>query len=337
MNLCELISYSVKQKASDLHLSTGHLAVLRVNGELRYLSDNKLCDEQIDRQGDSALSQQLLTLLSHKQRAILLRDNQLDCAITIGDTRLRANIFQQRAGISAAFRFIQSTIPQPETLAIPPVLIDMTGAQDGLIIVAGATGSGKSTSLAALIGEINRHQARHIMTLEDPIEFIHHSDHSLIQQREIGVHVDSFSQGLRAALRQDPDIILLGELRDAETIRLALTAAETGHLVFATLHTRSAIQSVERIVDVFPAEEKRFVATQLANSLRAVMCQQLLPDTQGGRVAAYEVLINTPAVSNMIREGKGHQLQTLLQTGAATGMQTMDQHKARLVLDGVIN
>ncbi|AKJ41186.1 type IV pilus twitching motility protein PilT [Pragia fontium] len=328
MNLCELIAYSVKQNASDLHLSAGHLAVLRVNGDLQHCGASLLPNE--------SLSEQLLAMLNDEQRQIFQRDGQLDCAMVVNGTRLRANIFSQRSGISAALRFIRSEIPRPEALRIPPALIELLSRRHGLIIVAGATGSGKLTSLAALIAEINHHQSRHIITLEDPIEFIHHSVQSLIQQREIGIHVDSFSLGLHAALRQDPDIILLGELRDAEVIRLALTATETGHLVFATLHTGSAIQSVERILDVFPAEEKQFVASQLAASLRAVVCQQLLPCRQGGRVAAFEVLINTPAVSNMIREGKGHQLQTLLQTGMATGMQTMEQNRAKLVSEGVI-
>lgn len=329
MNLCELIAHSVKQNASDLHLSTGHLAALRVNGDLHYYGENVLQAE--------SLSEQLLALLSNEQRLEFQQKGQLDCAMEVNHIRIRANIFQQQSGISAAFRFIKSDVPQPQTLGIPPALVKISQHHQGLVIVAGATGSGKSTSLAALIGEVNRTQSRHVITLEDPIEFVHSSECSLIQQREIGAHVESFSLGLRAVLRQDPDIILLGELRDAETIQLALTAAETGHLVFATLHTCSAIQSVERIIDVFPVEEKHFVATQLANSLRAVMCQQLIPGVHGGRVAAYEILINTPAVSNMIREGKGHQLQTLLQTGSSVGMQTMEQHKARLIAEGIIH
>ncbi|MBK5144420.1 PilT/PilU family type 4a pilus ATPase [Budviciaceae bacterium BWR-B9] len=328
MNVCQLITDSVKQNASDLHLSAGHLPVLRVNGDLHYFGESLLRSEW--------LSEQLLALLTGEQRVQFQQQRQLDFALTIEDIRLRVNLFQQCDGISAALRFIRNHIPPPESLGIPDSLIAMSNCQDGLVIVAGATGSGKSTTLAALTGMINQQSARHIITLEDPIEFIHHSQRCLIQQREVGRHVDSFSQGLRAALRQDPDIILLGELRDVETIHMALTAAETGHLVFATLHTRSAVQSIERIIDVFPAEEKRFVSSQLANSLQAVVCQQLLPCTKGGRIAAYEVLVNTPAVSNMIREGKHHQLLTLLQTGAINGMQTMEQCRSRLLSDGLI-
>lgn len=328
MSVRQLITDSVKQNASDLHLSAGHLPVLRVNGDLHYFGESLLEPEW--------LSDRLLALLTSEQQIQFQQQGQLDFALAIEGIRLRVNLFQQCDGISAAFRFIRNDIPPPKALGIPDSLIAMSNCLDGLVIVAGATGSGKSTTLAALISLINQQSDRHIITLEDPIEFIHHSNRCLIQQREVGRHVESFSQGLRAALRQDPDIILLGELRDAETIHMALTAAETGHLVFATLHTRSAVQSIERIIDVFPAEEKRFVSTQLANSLQAVVCQQLLPCTKGGRIAAYEVLVNTPAVSNMIREGKHHQLLTLLQTGAINGMQTMEQCKSRLLADGLI-
>lgn len=329
MDICELVSLSVKQNASDLHLSAGHLPMLRVNGNLRACEEGKL--------DAIKLQEQILSRLSAEQLAVFQSQGQLDCALSWSDgVRLRANIFQQRSGISAAFRFIQTKIPDSSALKIPDAIVAISHRSDGLVIIAGATGSGKSTTMAALIAGINQREHRHIITLEDPIEFIHHSNSSLIQQREIGNHAASFSQGLRAALRQDPDIILLGELRDAETIRLALTAAETGHLVFATLHTRSAIQSMERIIDVFSAEEKQFVSSQLANTLQAVVCQRLVPDLKGSRVAAYEVLINTPAVSNMIRENKRHQLQSLLQTGSALGMQTMEQSINALVNQGMI-
>lgn len=330
MDICELVSLSVKQNASDLHLSAGHLPMLRVNGNLRACGERKL--------DGITLHKQVLSCLSAEQQAIFLSQGQLDCALSWGDgVRLRANIFQQRSGISAALRFIQTKIPDVCGLQIPEVIVDISHRADGLVIIAGATGSGKSTTMTALIAEINQSERRHIITLEDPIEFIHQSHNSLIQQREIGCHSESFSQGLRAALRQDPDIIILGELRDAETIRLALTAAETGHLVFATLHTGSAIQSIERIIDVFSAEEKRFVSTQLASTLQAVVCQRLLPDLNGSRVAAYEVLINTPAVSHMIRENKSHQLQSLLQTCSALGMQTMEQSINALVNQKMID
>ncbi len=212
----------------------------------------------------------------------------------------------------------------------------LTLKRDGLILVTGATGSGKSTTLAAMIASINQHQQQHIITLEDPIEFIHHSGGSLIQQREIGPHCASFSQGLRSALREDPDVILIGELRDGETIRLALTAAETGHLVLATLHTRGAAQAVERLLDVFPAEEKALIRTQLAGSLRAVIAQRLVPSGQGLRIALFEVLVKTPAISSLIREGKTHQIAGLLQTGSRFGMQTFSQSLEQRCRAGLI-
>lgn len=329
MDMCELVALSVKQNASDLHLSAGHFPMLRVNGDLRACSD-----EQLE---DNWLKEQLLCLLNDSQQQQFERQGQLDCALSLSTgVRCRANFFQQRYGISVALRFVHSGIPDVISLGVPEPIINISYCRDGLVIISGATGSGKSTTLAALVANINQQTKRHIITLEDPIEFVHLSRNSLIQQREVGVHAESFALGLRAALRQDPDIILLGELRDAETIRLALTAAETGHLVFATLHTRSAIQAMERIIDVFPAEEKHFVSSQLANSLQAVVCQRLLPDLHRSRVAAYEVLINTPAVSNMIRENKTHQLQSLLQTGSAAGMQTMEQSISRLINQGLI-
>lgn len=329
MDICQLVVLSVKQNASDLHLSTGHFPMLRVNGDLRTCSD-----QQLD---DNWFKEQLICLLNCVQQQKFERQGQLDCALSLNhDVRCRANFFKQRYGISVALRFIHTGILDVISLGVPESIIDISYRRNGLVIITGATGSGKSTTLAALVANINQRTNRHIITLEDPIEFIHLSRNSLIQQREVGVDAESFALGLWAALRQDPDIILLGELRDAETIRLALTAAQTGHLVFATLHTCSATQSMERIIDVFPAEEKHFVSSQLANSLQAVVCQQLLPDLHGSRVAAYEVLINTPAVSNMIRENKTYQLPSLLQAGSAAGMQTMEQSINKLINQGLI-
>uniref|UniRef100_UPI0025898773 type IV pilus twitching motility protein PilT n=1 Tax=Klebsiella sp. TaxID=576 RepID=UPI0025898773 len=224
-----------------------------------------------------------------------------------------------------ALRLLAETCPLLEELGAPAALPEMLHEESGLILVTGATGSGKSTTLAAMVGYLNQRLDGHILTLEDPVEFIHHSERCLIQQREVGRHCPSFASALRVALRQDPDVILLGELRDSETIRLALTAAETGHLVMATLHTRGAAQAVERLVDVFPAQEKEQVRSQLAGSLCAVLAQKLFPDTAGGRVALYELLVNTPAVANLIREGKTHQLPGVMQTGQQSGMQTFTQ------------
>lgn len=319
MDIYELIAASVKQNASDLHLSAGNLPVQRINGCLSHCGDT--CLEAIQ------LEQQLLQTLTKQQMELFYRHHQLDYSLMIDKRiRLRGNLFQQQRGISAVFRLIPSTIPSLESLSPPAIFQQLPKMESGLVLITGATGSGKSTTLAAVIQTINLQQKRHIITLEDPIEFIHQSVGCLIQQREVGEHVADFNQGLHVALREDPDIILLGELRSPETIALALTAAETGHLVLASLHTRSAIQSIERIIDVFPAENKPFIRNQLANSLNMVVTQKLLPRIDHlGRIAAFEVLVNTPAVGNLIREGKLHQLYSVLQTSQSQGMQTMQQ------------
>lgn len=327
MKLADYIALSVKQNASDLHLSSGYLPTIRQNGCLIALSEHKLVAAELDEALKSSLSAQ--------QRQILTEFGQVDYALTIGErVRLRGNLFQQRHGLSAVYRFIPTGIPSLADLMVPEVLAAQVMQRNGLLLVTGATGSGKSTTLAALVQHLNQIERRHIITLEDPIEFLHCSQNCLIQQREIGLHTDSFANGLRGALRQDPDVILIGELRDPETIRLALTAAETGHLVLSSLHTRSALQCVERMLDVFPLEEKVFVRAQLAASLRTVLAQQLLPKTGGGRIAAYELLLNTAAVANLIRAGKTHQLASILQTGAGSGMQTMEQGIARRRAEG---
>ncbi len=318
MALNELIMRSIQSRASDLHLSSGYRPMMRVDGALKAFGDEILNHQQL-----MSWLQPTLTVSQSEQ---LARDGELDYALMLDDNvRLRGNLFQQRQGISAAFRHIPTRIPDMDELDAPTALTALLHQRDGIILVTGATGSGKSTTLAALVGELNRTVAQHILTMEDPIEFIHTSRRSLIQQREIGPHSASFMTALRAALREDPDIILLGELRDPATIRLALTAAETGHLVLASLHTRSAIQTIERLVDVFPAEEKAFVRAQLASSLRGVIAQKLLPRKEGGRIAVFEVLLGTPAVSSLIREGKTHQLLSVLQTSKHLGMQSMEQ------------
>ncbi|MFG6075193.1 type IV pilus twitching motility protein PilT [Erwinia sp. OPT-41] len=319
MDIEELVALSVKHNAGDLHLCSGHYPFWRLAGRLEAIP------------GGLPASDELLLKISQAwldadQQREFARAGQLDFALTLADgTRLRANLFRQRRGISLALRFITSRCPELAELDLPPIVKELLRLQDGLVLVTGATGSGKSTTLAALIGAINQQQHRHILTLEDPVEFIHRSERSLIQQREIGRHCVSFSTGLRAALRQDPDVILLGELRDSDTIQLALTAAETGHLVLATLHTRGAAQAVDRLVDVFPGAEKNLIRSQLAGSLKAVIAQKLVPGVTKGRVALFEVLINTPATSSLIREGKTHQLPGVLQTGAQLGMQTFEQ------------
>lgn len=330
MDIDEFVALSVKHNASDLHLCTGHLPMLRIDGELQAVENGEtLTDQQMatwcQTQLPPALWQQLQQV------------GQLDRALSLaGETRLRANFFLQHGGVSVALRRIASQCPTLAELATPEIIPALLQRDDGLILVTGATGSGKSTTLAAMIDFINQHQRRHILTLEDPIEFIHRSQRSLIQQRELGRDTHSFDDALRAALREDPDVILLGELRDTTTVRLALTAAETGHLVLATLHTRSAPQAVERLVDVFPAEEKAYVRAQLANSLQAVIAQKLLSKPGGGRVAIYEILTATAAVSSMIREGKTHQLVSVLQTGAQSGMQTFAQGLQQRVAQGIL-
>ncbi|HBL4690182.1 type IV pilus twitching motility protein PilT [Citrobacter sedlakii] len=315
MNMEEIVALSVKHNVSDLHLSNAWPARWRKRGRLE-AAPFPIPDI------DSLLAQ----WLDARQQAVFQQEGQLDFAVTLtGNQRLRASAFRQQQGISLALRLLPSRCATLEALATPAALPELLASENGLILVTGATGSGKSTTLAAMVDWLNRHTDGHILTLEDPIEYIYASQRCLIQQREIGMHCSSFAAGLRAALREDPDVILLGELRDSETIRLALTAAETGHLVLATLHTRGAAQAVERLVDTFPAQEKEPVRSQLAGSLRAVLSQKLEPDKQEGRVALFELLINTPATGNLIREGKTHQLPHVIQTGQQAGMMTFAQ------------
>lgn len=315
MNMEEIVALSVKHNVSDLHLSNAWPARWRKRGRLE-AAPFPIPDM------DSLLAQ----WLDARQQAVFQQEGQLDFAVTLtGNQRLRASAFRQQQGISLALRLLPSRCATLEALATPAALPELLASENGLILVTGATGSGKSTTLAAMVDWLNRHTDGHILTLEDPIEYIYASQRCLIQQREIGMHCSSFAAGLRAALREDPDVILLGELRDSETIRLALTAAETGHLVLATLHTRGAAQAVERLVDIFPAQEKEPVRSQLAGSLRAVLSQKLEPDKQEGHVALFELLINTPATGNLIREGKTHQLPHVIQTGQQAGMMTFAQ------------
>ncbi|MDF7628006.1 type IV pilus twitching motility protein PilT [Erwiniaceae bacterium L1_55_4] len=330
MDLDEVVALSVKHNAADLHLCSGHLPHWRRQGVLEPIPQQTALD------GDW-LETFLQQWLSGVQQDELEASGHVDFAITLkSGVRLRANLFMQRHGLSLALRLIASQAPDINQLQLPDVVQQLLQLEEGLILITGATGSGKSTTLAAMVDSLNREQARHIITLEDPIEFVHHSQRSLIQQREVGAHTVSFQQGLKAALREDPDVILLGELRDSETIRLALTAAETGHLVLATLHTRGATQAVDRLVDVFPAEEKNLVRTQLAGSLKAVLAQRLVPAKNGGRIGLFEVLVATPAVTNLIREGKMHQLPGVLQTGAQSGMQTFAQSEQARQQAGLI-
>ena len=331
MNLQNLLGLCLSRRASDLHLSSGVPAMLRVDGNLIPLSDEVLTHDLIH----SAL----MTIMSSTQQSTFKHRLECDFALDLAAvSRFRVNVFHQARGVSAVFRVIAHHIPSLQALRAPVIFSQLMHSPRGLVLVTGPTGSGKSTTLAAMLDALNQSQPRHIVTLEDPIEFVHTPKQCLIQQREVGTHTHSFTNALRAALREDPDVILVGEMRDLETMRLAITAAETGHLVLGTLHTSSAAKTMDRIVDVFPAEEKDRVRSMLSESLNAVISQVLCKRKDGeGRVAAYEVLVGTPAVRNLIREGKVAQLYSAIQTGRGAGMQTLDQSLAALVEQGLID
>ena len=315
MDIEEIVSLSVKHNVSDLHLCSAGEARWRRRGSL-----------ELAPFAAPELQPLMARWLGEEGVRAWYQQRQCDFAVeTQGGRRLRASAFHHIRGCSLVLRLLPEACPQLAELGAPPALSELLHEESGLILVTGATGSGKSTTLAAMVDYLNQQRDGHILTLEDPVEFIHRSARCLIQQREIGAHCRSFADALRVALRQDPDVILIGELRDSETIRLALTAAETGHLVLATLHTRGAAQAVERLMDAFPAGEKEGVRGQLASSLCAILAQKLLPDRQGGRVALYELLVNTPAAGSLIREGKTHQLTGIMQTGQQSGMMTFSQ------------
>src|SRR5947208_1275989 len=328
----ELLERMVERDASDLHVTTGAPPVIRVRGEVERLMDfDSLTPEE---------TQQLLyRILSSEQQKLLELNRQLDFSHSIpGLARFRVNVYFQRESIGAAFRLIPTELKTLEELGIPSSLHTLAQKPRGLVLVTGPTGSGKSTTLAALIDEINRNRSETIPTIEAPIEFLHRHKRCIVNQREIGPDATSFAEALRAALRQDPDVILVGEMRDLETIATALTAAETGHLVFGTLHTQSAPSTIDRIIDVFPAEQQEQVRTQLASTLQGVVTQALLPTADGaGRIAALEILFPDDAVRNLIRQGKVEQVYSVMQTGTAKGMQTMEQSLADLTLRGVIS
>jgi twitching motility protein PilT len=327
----EVLRLMVETRASDVHLTAGFPPAIRNKGKIEPMEGFPVLNGQQTREV-------VYGILNDDQRKRFENNQQLDFAYAIpGVARFRVNCFFQRGSVSAAFRLVPQEVPSLDSLAVPPVLHELTTKPRGFVLVTGPTGSGKSTTLAAMIDSINCEREDHILTIEDPIEFLHTHKRSIVNQREIGSDAPDFSLGLRAALRQDPDVILVGEMRDLETISTALTAAETGHLVFATLHTQSTAQTVDRIIDVFPPEQQGQVRTQLSIALQGIVTQQLLPTLDGkGRVVACEVLIPTPAIRNLIREGKTHQIYGALQTSGAVGMQTMDADLARLVRGGKI-
>lgn len=329
MDIAELLAFSVKNKASDLHLSSGLPPMIRVDGDVRRINLPPLDHKE--------LHAMMYDIMNDGQRKEYEEHLEIDFSFEIpGLARFRVNAFNQNRGSAGVFRTIPTEILTLEDLNCPPVFREIIDVPRGMVLVTGPTGSGKSTTLAAMIDYINKNEHGHILTIEDPIEFVHTSNKCLINQREVHKHTWSFEASLRSALREDPDIILVGELRDLETIRLALTAAETGHLVFGTLHTSSAAKTIDRIVDVFPAGEKPMVRSMLSESLRSVISQTLLKRVGGGRVAAHEIMVGVPAIRNLIREDKVAQMYSSIQTGQGYGMQTLDQCLTDLVNKGVI-
>jgi twitching motility protein PilT len=330
MDIAELLAFSVKHEASDLHLSSGLPPMIRVDGDIRRINVPALEHKTVH--------ELVYDIMNDKQRKDYEEFLETDFSFEIpGLARFRVNAFNQDRGAAAVFRTIPSKVLSLEDLGCPDTFRDIVNVPRGLVLVTGPTGSGKSTTLAAMIDYKNDNDYSHILTIEDPIEFVHISKKSLINQREVHRDTLGFAEALRSALREDPDVILVGELRDLETIRLALTAAETGHLVFGTLHTTSAAKTIDRIIDVFPGGEKGMVRSMLSESLRAVIAQTLLKKIGGGRTAAWEIMVGTPAIRNLIREDKVAQMYSAIQTGQAHGMQTLDQHLQELLKKGMIS
>lgn len=329
LNIKAFFKEAVKQEASDLHLVGGELPMLRIEGELKPLADKPLPEKELETA--------VFDMVSHDQQAKYKEEKELDFGMEMEGARFRVNLHQQDGRLGMAARLIPAEIPAPDELRFEPALAELPKLLDGLVLVTGPTGCGKSTTLASLIEEINKTRKAHIVTIEDPVEFVFEDKKSLIEQREVGTDTKSFASALKFVLRQDPNVILVGEMRDPETIATVLTAAETGHLVFSTLHTPSAAEAVERIVDVFEGAKQKQILIQLSAVLRAVVAQQLLPSKDGGRVPAREILVNTPAVANMIKENNIGQIKSAIQTGAKEGMVSMENSVKQLLKEGLID
>lgn len=330
MDISELLIFMVENKGSDLHISSGVQPVVRIHGDMTKIDVPPLDKDDVHRM--------IYDILNDQQRKVFEENLELDFSFALGDiARFRVNVFKQQRGDAAVFRTIPTKIPTFEELNLPKVFMDIARMEKGLVLVTGPTGSGKSTTLAAMIDLINSEEKGHILTIEDPIEFVHPSKNCLVNQRELGPHTKSFANALRSALREDPDVILVGEMRDLETISLALTAAETGHLVFGTLHTSGAPKTVDRVIDVFPAAQQAQVRAMFAESIQAVITQALFRRKDGkGRIASFEIMIGTPAIRNLIREGKIAQIPSIMQTSKGIGMQTMEASVQELLMKNLV-
>jgi twitching motility protein PilT len=329
VDITELLKFTLDNKGSDLHLAGNNQPIVRIDGDLQRIKTDVLTADVI--------RSMLFSVMTEEQRAIYERDLEHDFAISLGqDARFRVNAFTNRQGSAAVFRVIPTKIPTMEQLDLPPVIRRLAELEKGLVLVTGPTGSGKSTTLASMINHINQKYPYHILTVEDPVEFFHNSKTSLVNHREVGNDTKSFGRALKSALREDPDVILVGEMRDHETISLALTAAETGHLVFGTLHSNTAAKTIDRVIDVFPAAEKEMVRAMLSSSVQGIIAQSLLKKAGGGRVAAHEIMVGTNAVRNLIRENQLAQIYSMIQTGSRYGMQTMEDSVNDLLISGLV-
>lgn len=329
MDITELLKFTLDNKGSDLHLAGNNQPIVRIDGDLQRIKTDVLTADVI--------RAMLFSVMTEEQRAVYERDLEHDFAISLGqDARFRVNAFTNRQGSAAVFRVIPTKIPTMEQLDLPPVIRRLAELEKGLVLVTGPTGSGKSTTLASMINHINAKYPYHILTVEDPVEFFHTSKTSLVNHREVGNDTKSFGRALKSALREDPDVILVGEMRDHETISLALTAAETGHLVFGTLHSNTAAKTIDRVIDVFPAAEKEMVRAMLSSSVQGIIAQSLLKKAGGGRVAAHEIMVGTNAVRNLIRENQLAQIYSMIQTGSRYGMQTMEDSVNDLLISGLV-